>query len=160
IFVSARNYGSKPRNVTLNLQFGGAPAGARALSLAPGTEQEALFQYRTKAAGLLEARLISHDAFPADDRAVIELPEQKTRVTAVYSNEPELLRPVLEASPNVRAIFHKTSEYSAKTDANLVILDRFRPPAMPAVDSIWIEPPAAGSPIPVRKSVSKVKLTS
>ncbi len=165
IFVSARNYGTKPRNVNLALQFGGAPAGSRALTLAPGAEQEALFEYRTRAAGQLEARLTPHDAFPADDRAVIELPGEKTLSVVVYSNEPELLRPMLEASPQVHASYRKTAEYSpdprgAKKEATLVILDRFHPPSPPVVDSIWIEPPAIGSPIPVRKTVKDVKLTT
>ena len=78
IFVSVRNYGLKPRTVKLALLFGGAPAGTQSLALPPGAEQEALFEHRTRAAGLLEARLLTRDAFPADDRAVIELPEQKT----------------------------------------------------------------------------------
>ncbi len=159
IFVSVRNYGLTPRNVNLALQFGGAPAGSRALSLPPGTEQEALFEYRTKAAGLLEARLLTHDAFPADDRAVIELPEEKSLSVVVYSNEPELLRPMLEASPQVHAVFRKPAEYATTSDAALVILDRFRPPSKPKDDSIWIEPPTGGSPIPLRKSVTQVKLT-
>jgi Aerotolerance regulator N-terminal/von Willebrand factor type A domain len=159
IFVSVRNYGLKPRNVNLALQFGGAPAGSRLLSLAPGTEQEALFEFRTRAAGLLEARLLTRDAFPADDRAVVELPEEKTLPVMVYSNEPELLRPMLEANPHVQATFRSAAEYSARPDAALVILDRFHPPTPPTVDSIWIEPPAGGSPIPVRKAVTQVKLT-
>jgi hypothetical protein len=165
IFVSARNYGTKPRTVNLVLQFGGAPVGSRALTLAPGAEQEALFEYRTRAAGLLEARLITHDAFPADDRAVVELPADKSLSVVVYSNEPELLRPMLEASPQVHATFKKIAEYSPKPvldkqEAALMILDRFHPSAAPAIDSIWIEPPDIGSPIPVRKTVSNVKLTS
>ena len=159
IFVSVRNYGAKPRTVRLALQFGGAPAGSRSLSLAPGTEQEALFEHRTRAAGLLEARLLTHDAFPADDRAVVELPEEKTLSVVVYSNQPDLLRPMLEANPHVSAIFRKTAEYSAKPAAGLMILDGFHPPAPPAIDSIWIEPPANGSPIPVRKTVKQAKLT-
>src|SRR6202011_6204158 len=157
-FVSVRNYGAKPRTVKLALQFGGAPAGSRSLSLAPGTEQEALFEHRTRAAGLLEARLLTHDPFPADDRAVVELPEEKTLSVMVYSNEPELLRPMLEANPHVSAIFRKTAEYSAKPAAGLMILDRFRPPAPPAIDSVWIEPPPNGSPIPVRKTIRQAKL--
>ena len=159
IFVSVRNYGAKPRTVNLALLFGGAPVGTRALPLAPGTEQEALFEFRTRAAGLLEARLLGRDAFPADDRAVVELPEEKTLSVAVYSNEPELLRPMLAANPRVAAVYRRVAEYSAKQDAALVILDRFRPPVRPVVDSIWIEPPVIGSPIPVRKTVTQVKLT-
>ncbi len=37
-----------------------------------------------------------------------------------------------------------------------MILDRFIPPQRPAADSIWIDPPAQGSPIPVRKTVEQV----
>ena len=63
IFISVRNYGLKARTVRLALQWGGAPAGSQSLSLPPGSEQEVLFQRRTRAAGLLEARLLPHDAF-------------------------------------------------------------------------------------------------
>jgi von Willebrand factor type A domain/Aerotolerance regulator N-terminal len=159
IFISVRNYGLKPRTVRLVLQFGGAPAGSQSLTLPPGSEQEVLFQRRTRAAGLLDVRLIPRDAFPADDRAVIELPEQKTLSVVVYSNEPQLLRPMLEASPHVRAVFRPVAEYSASETAGLVILDRFRPPSPPKVDSIWIDPPAGGSPIPVRSTVTHAMLT-
>jgi hypothetical protein len=159
IFVSVRNYGAKPRTVNLALLFGGAPVGTRSLVLAPGTEQEALFEHRTRAAGLLEARLLTRDAFPADDRAVLELPEQKTLPVVVYSNEPELLRPILEANPHVRPVFRRVAEYSAAEHTGLVILDRFHPPSPPAVDSIWIEPPAGGSPVLVRQTLTHVKLT-
>ncbi len=77
IFVSVRNYGLKSRDVGLELQFGGAPAGSKIFSLKPGEEQQASFAYRTHAAGYLEARLNSRDAFPQDDRAVVELPSEK-----------------------------------------------------------------------------------
>ena len=66
---------------------------------------------------------------------------------------------MLEASPHVRAVFRGIKEYSSSENAALVILDRFRPPALPKVDSIWIDPPAGGSPIPVRKTVSQAPLT-
>ena len=36
-----------------------------------------------------------------------------------------------------------------------MILDRFIPPQRPAADSIWIDPPAQGSPIPVRTTVEQ-----
>jgi len=103
IFVSVRNYGLKPRDVGLELQFGGAPAGSKAFSLKPNEEQQAVFTYRTKAAGYLEARLNSRDAFPLDDRAVVELPKEKPLRVVVYSNEPELLKPLL-ASPRGRFV--------------------------------------------------------
>jgi hypothetical protein len=79
IYVSARNYGTEPRTVTLTLDFGpgGAigrvAAGSQRLTLPPGVESEASFEYRTDAAGVLGVTLTPHDAFPADDRAQLEL---------------------------------------------------------------------------------------
>ena len=45
--------------------------------------------------------------------------------------EPELLRPVLSATPRVAAVYRKPEEYRAN-DTGLVILDRFIPPQRPA----------------------------
>jgi hypothetical protein len=156
IFASVRNYGALPRTVTLGLRFGGSPAGARQLSVPPRSEREAMFEYRTRAAGLLEATLLPHDGFPADDRAVLELPAQPSLNVMVYSNEPELLRPVFTAIPRVHVIFRPTSEYQAGPINELVILDRFRPPQPPASNAIWIEPPTGASPIPIRARLQGV----
>jgi hypothetical protein len=160
IFVSARNYGTTPRPVTLVLGFGpsgttaAVPVGTQRLVLPPGAEREAEFQFRTRAAGVLEARLQPRDGFPDDDRAVVELPPQSFLRVVVYSDQPDLLRPALAANSRVSAVFRKPADYRPEPQgasaADLVILDRFRPPSRPAVASIWIDPPAEGSPIPVR----------
>ncbi|MGI8989246.1 MAG: vWA domain-containing protein [Bryobacteraceae bacterium] len=156
IYVSARNYalnsGSAPRQVTLALAFGGAPVGVRRLTLPPGAEREAVFTHRTHAAGLLEARLIPGDAFPSDDRAVLEIPALATLKVTVYSNTPDLLRPFLEANPRVTAVFRSVGQYKPD-DSGLVILDRFRPATRPKADTIWIDPPASDSPVPVKMRV-------
>ncbi len=160
IFVSARNYGARPRTATITLGFGGAPAGMRRLELAPGAEREASFEYRTQANGLLEARLLPDDAFPDDNRAVLELPEQRALNVVVYSNEPELLRPLLSATPRVKATFRKPAEYEPPgPDVGLVILDRFRPKTLPSVDSVWIDPPSPGSPLVIAKIVTGAQIT-
>ena len=161
IYVSTRNYGAAARAATLVLGFGpsgnsaAVPVGAQRLTLPPGADREAEFQFRTRAAGVLEARLLPHDGFPDDDRAVIELPPQGFLRVIVYSEQPDLLRPALAANSRVTAIFRRPAEYQPEPQgagaADLVILDRFRPPARPAVASIWIDPPADGSPIPVRE---------
>jgi hypothetical protein len=161
MYVSARNYGSSPRNVTVSLDFGTPQAngrvaiGSQRLSLAPGGETEASFQYRTTAAGIVGVNLTPHDVFPADDHAEIELPAQPALTVTVYSNQPELLAPVLAATPRVTAIFRKPSEYRPD-DRGMVILDRFIPAQRPQSDSVWIEPPANGSPIPIRTTVDNV----
>ncbi|SPE30082.1 conserved membrane hypothetical protein [Candidatus Sulfopaludibacter sp. SbA6] len=160
IYVSAHNYGSQPRNVTLSIDFGPpgkigrVSGGAQRVTLPPGGDKEASFEYRTSAAGILGVNLTPHDAFPADDHAELELPAQPMLAVTVYSNEPQLLRPVLSSTPRVAAVYRKPGEYRA-TDQGLVILDRFIPPQRPAADSIWIDPPANGSPIPVRTTVEQ-----
>ncbi len=161
IYISAHNYGSKPKAVNIALNFGTqdpatrTPAGSQKAVLAPGTDSEIAFQYRTAANGILGVYLTPHDAFPADDHADLELPALPSLLVTVYSSEPELLKPLLASTPRVTAIYRKPAEYRA-TDAGLVILDRFIPPQRPAADSIWIDPPATGSPIPVRSQVSGV----
>ncbi len=99
------------------------------------------FAYRARTGGILGVTLTPHDAFPADDHAELELPAQPTLTVTVYSNEPDLLRPMLGAAPRVAAVYRKPEEYRAD-DRGLVILDRFIPPQRPAADSIWIDPPA------------------
>jgi len=160
IYVSIRNYGSQQRNVTLTMDFGpgGAngrvAAGSQKLALPPGAEKEASFEYRTDAAGILGVSLTPHDAFPADDRAELEMPAQPTLNVTVYSNEPDLLKPLLAATPRVAAVYRKPSDYRAN-DTGLVILDRFAPPERPHGDSLWIDPPTSASPIPVRRTAEQ-----
>jgi aerotolerance regulator-like protein/VWA domain-containing protein len=158
IFVVVRNYGARPHEVDLALQFGGAPAGSKRLALKPNSEEQAAFTYRTRVAGYLEARLNIRDAFPQDDRAVIELPAQKALRVLVYSNEPEPLRPLIVSNPQLDAVFLPTAKYDPQAKADVVVLDRFAPPSRPRSDSIWIEPPAGASPVPVRGTRSGVKL--
>lgn len=158
ILVGVHNYGDNPRTVSLALAFGGSPVGVRRLTVVPGADQNANFQYRTRAAGWLEARLLPPDDFPGNDRAVLEVPARRPLKVAVYSEEPDTLRPVLTANPDVEPVFRKPSEYQPAADADIVILDRFSPPAPPSVDTIWIEPPPERSPVRLHTTVSGVPL--
>lgn len=158
IFVAVKNYGASPRAVNVALQFGGAPVGSRRLMLGPGAEEESTFHWRTRVAGWLEARLLTPDAFPQDNRALLEVPAQPSLHVAVYSDDPSLLQPVLSANPNVHAEFDSPARYTAAKTAQIVIFDRFAPPVPPKTNTIWIEPPARRSPIPVRTEKSNVQL--
>jgi hypothetical protein len=164
IYVSAHNYGANPRNVDLSLNFGPqepqlrTPAGAQHLVLKPGADVEASFEYRTVSAGIMGIYLTPHDAFPADDHADIELPALPSLTVTVYSTQPELLKPALDSMDRVTAVYRKPTEYQSG-DKGLVILDRFIPPSRPTADSIWIEPPANGSPIPVKQTVTVAQFT-
>jgi hypothetical protein len=164
VFVSVHNYGARPHNVNLALDFGPpgkagrVAAGSKSLTLEAGTEAEASFEYRTAAAGVLGVTLTPHDAFPADDHAELEMPAQPMLNVTVYSREPDLLKPVLSSNPRVTASYRLPEQYRAD-DRGLVILDRFIPPQRPAADSLWIDPPSTGSPIPVRAQLEHATLT-
>ncbi len=159
IFVAIKNYGARDCTAPLALQFGGAPAGSRVVTVKAGAEQEVTFNWKTRAAGWLEARFLTKDAFPLDDRAIVELPSQQPLRVLVYSAEPDLLKPVLAANPYVEAVFENPAKYDANAQAAVVILDHFAPPTPPKADSIWIEPPAAKSPIGTKATKSNAKLS-
>ena len=156
VYVSCRNYltaaGSQPRTATVAIGFGGAPAGAQRITLAPNADTQVAFKLRTHAAGLLEVRLFPTDAFPDDNRAVLEIPAYAGLEVTIYSDSPDLLRPFFGANSRVNAVFKPTAQYRADTPG-LTILDRFHPKDPPRGDSIWIDPPPAGSPISVRARV-------
>jgi len=158
IFVAVHNYGTRPHDTQMELQFAKSPAGSKLLHLQPGADEQAAFSYRSKVAGDLEARLNVRDAFPQDDRAVIQLPAEASMKVLVYSKEPQLLRPLIAANPQVEATFESPDKYDPAAPADVVVLDRFIPRAAPRANSVWIEPPANGSPVPVRETKNEVKL--
>lgn len=165
IYVSAHNYGAAPHTLTLVLDFGPlsakarVPIGSQPLKIEAGRDSEASFEYRTASAGILGVTLLPHDDFPPDDHAELELPSQPTLRVTVYSNQPELLEPVLGAMPRVLASYRKPEQYTT-ADTGLVILDRFIPPHRPSADSIWIDPPADGSPIAIRGTDNDIEFQS
>ncbi|MCU1335525.1 MAG: hypothetical protein JWO19_1106 [Bryobacterales bacterium] len=158
IFVVVRNYGARPQTVDLGLQFSKSPAGSRRLTLPPGAEEQATFTYPAKTGGFLEARLNVRDAFPQDDRAVVELPPQASSHVVVYSNESQLLRPLFAANPQVDAVFESPDKFDPAVKADVVVLDRFTPASAPHAASIRIQPPASGSPVPVRATKTGLRL--
>lgn len=158
IYVAVKNYGVRPRDIQLALQFGGAPAGSKPMTLKPGAEEQATFTYKTKVAGFLEARITPHDSFPQDDRAVIELPARKPLRVAIYSAEPQGLRALFASNLQVEATFEPPAKYDPQAGADIIVLDRFAPSTRPRVDSIWIQPPASGSPVAVRLTKTGLKI--
>ncbi len=157
IFVATKNYGRTPHTVPLLVQFGGAPVGSKRLTLAAGGEETATFKYRTRSAGWIEARILARDAFPEDDRAVLELPALQTLPVTVYSDEPDLLRPVFTVIPAVKVNFLPTARFNPNSASGIVILDRFAPTGAPQTDAVWIAPPARSSPISVRSHGQQVE---
>jgi hypothetical protein len=158
IFVAVKNYGVRPHDVDLGLQFAKSPAGSQHISLKPGAEEQVNFNYATKVGGYLEARLNIRDALPDDDRALIELPSETSLNVQVYTKQPELLRPLIASNSHIAATFDPPEKYDPAVKADVVILDAFAPPTPPATNSIWIEPPAKGSPVEVTGEKKNVRI--
>jgi hypothetical protein len=76
----------------------------------------------------------------------------------VYSAEPQALRALFAPNSQVEATFEAPAKYDAQAKADIVVLDRFAPPSPPKVDSIWIQPPSSGSPVPVRATKTGMKI--
>jgi len=123
-----------------------------------GKQQDLPFQLRTKAAGWVEARLLMDDALAEDNRAIVEIPAQAAPKLVVYSEDPDSLRPLFAANPQVATVYLKPSQYNADDSARIVLFDRFRPAKLPKASAIWIEPPKTASPISVRTTVAGVPI--
>ncbi|MGP0076010.1 MAG: vWA domain-containing protein [Bryobacteraceae bacterium] len=158
VFVAAKNYGTEARSVPLTVAFGGSPVATHRFELKPASEEDANFRFHTRAAGWLEARLASQDAFRQDSRAVLELPPRGALPVTIYSGEPDLLRPIFTAIPGIQASFLPVSSYKPDAHGGIVLLDHFAPSSPPADQTIWLQPPVDKSPIPVRGTEQSVKL--
>ncbi len=156
-YVTIRNYGTRARTLPFQAAFGGAPVATRRVDLPPGVDVSAQFEFRTKVSGWIEVRVDARDAMPDDDRATLELPVEERLPVTVFSNEPELLKPVLAANRRLEIGYKKPAEYKADLKG-IVVLDRFRPPTPPTTDAIWIQPPAAASPVTVKGEAQNAAL--
>lgn len=151
VFASVRNYGTKLVRAPLVIQYGGATVGSKVLDLTPGNSQESSWTFRTRAAGWVEARLLTNDALREDNRAIVETQALKQIKVAVYTEQPDLLRPAFDSHPQVEAVYHRPEEYGAVTGAQVVVFDRFAPKQpVSGVSVIWIAPPEEGSPFRVK----------
>jgi hypothetical protein len=159
VFIAAKNYGAVAHSVPMTVAFGGSPVTTRRFDLKPAAEENVAFRFKTRAAGWLEARLGTQDAFRQDSRAILELPPRGAVPVTIYSTEPDLLRPIFTAIPGIDARFLPVSSYKPDARGGIVLLDHFAPPSAPVAQSIWLEPPADKSPIPVRSTEQRVKLS-
>jgi hypothetical protein len=159
IFVAVRNFGKVPEAVPLMVTFGNAPIGSSRFTIAPGGEETARYEFRTKSAGWMEARIQLRDGLQEDNVALLEIPEQKQVRVAVFTREPELLRPLISANPRLAAAYALPEAYKADVDADLIILDRFRPGQKPGKPALWIAPPAEGAPIAVVRAGTNSRIT-
>jgi hypothetical protein len=148
--VTLRNYGRQRRTLRLRTRFAGTAFAPRIFTLNPGEEIAAEYSFTTNTAGQLFSAIEPGDNLPSDDHAALELPRSGLLTVAVYTNRPEVLRPLLEANHRLSVKFFSPAEFNPKPSADVMLLDQMAPPTQPEMASLWIEPPKEASPLPVK----------
>ena len=153
VFVTLKNYGVRPRTVTLEAQFNRAQLADRAIRLAAGdqhTEEYAL----TNGGGEFRAAIAGADAIRTDLEATVLVPRQGPVRVAVFTARAKALAPLLSTNPHITAKFFDTREYLAASKADVVVFDHFAPAQSPGLPALWICPPEQHSPFRVTTAVT------
>ncbi len=153
-FVQVKNYGDRPSALHLAMRYGGTEFSPRRLSLPPGAESTAEYNFTTRAPGELVASISPGGALASDDRVSLFVPRSEPLRVAVYSSRPQILKPLLDANRQLSTTFFTPAQYSPKPSAGILLLDRFTPPVPPALPTLWIDPPKDHSPLPVKNAVT------
>ena len=154
-FMTIRNYGSESRTLRVKTEFAGTQFAPRTVAVKAGETQAIEYNFVTNAAGQLTAKLLSPDQLPSDDSATLYLPRDNTLRVIAYTSRAEFLKPLLSLNPRLSAHLAEPEEYVAKPAADVMIIDRFSPPAPPQIPSIWIQPPPGRAPIPVKATIGQ-----
>ncbi len=130
VLVTIKNYAAVPKPLSLGMSYGGVPVASTTAILPAGSEQTLTLTHRTKSAGVLDIHILGRDDIALDDHVALELPELPSVKVAVYSREPQLWKPLLQANGLVEATYYRPDQYVAATapNASLVIFDGFDAP--------------------------------
>ena len=147
--IVLRNYGTQARTVVLHVRFAASEFAPRRISLEPSENISAEYRFTTSAAGTLAARITPEDSLPSDDHVEVELPSTGLLQVAVFSARPDTWRPLLDSNPRLHVVYNRPNQYTPHPNADVLLLDGMAPQAAPQLPSLWIMPPAKGSPVPV-----------
>lgn len=156
--IAVRNYGAQPQSLLLHLRFAATEFAARRVALAANQEQNVEYKFSTSGRGTLTAWIDHADSLASDNRVHLELPASTKLRIAVFSSRAAIWRPLFDADANVQAEYLQPVAYTPMPDADVILLDAFRPNTLPQRPSLWIAPPVEGSPIPVAAKVNDVTL--
>ena len=158
--VTVRNYGETRKTIRLSTRFAGTVFAPRQLNLGPGEETNAEYGFTTNTAGTLTAAIESADNFPDDDRASVQLPRSGALTVAVYTSRPEILKPLFQANHLLNVKYFAPSEYVPNPAADVMMLDQVSAGQPPKIASLWIAPPKANSPLPVKAELHDAAISS
>jgi len=120
--LRVQNFGSRDRQVPLEVRRGATPIYRTTLSLAAGVSRVVTFP--VAGAGVLRARLAVRDALPEDDEAVAILDPAPLPSTLLVSPGNPYITKVLALLPVARAAETRSVDPSAWAGFGVVILDR------------------------------------
>lgn len=138
ILVTVKNYSAAPKESLIGLSYGGVPLPSNLARLAPGAEQTLTFLHRTKAAGLLELKLLGSDDFSLDDKVDIELPALPVTPLRVFTKDPSVWRPLLAANPLIEATYADPAAFQPTTENAFYVFDGFEPPLPPKAAALYL----------------------
>jgi hypothetical protein len=152
--VRIRNYGARAKNLRLEMHYGGTSFAPRSIKIRAGEEATAQYAFVTQTPGELIAKISPGGSLSSDDQASVFLPRVKSLRVAVFTDRPAILKPLLEADPQLAAQVFPTSQYQSKPAAEIVILDQFSPVQSPELPTLWIDPPGDRLPLPVKSTTT------
>jgi len=158
--VTARNYGPAARQVLLHAAFAGTTFAPRSINLPAVQERTVDYTLKTDTAGALVVELDPHDDLPQDDRAEVWLARNRPLRLAVFTNRPDVLRPLFEANHRLSVTVSNLTEYNPKPRADVMLLDEISVPSPPQMPCLWINPPEAKSPLPIKALVNNAPIKS
>jgi len=151
--VTVKNYGPKRVTALVQTGFAGTAFAPRTVSLEGGAERAIEYNFVTDTAGQLVAELRGVDDRMGDARAALELPRIPFLRVAVFTDRPEVFRPLFSANSRLRVQFFATSGQEPTAAADIMVLDRTTRAVPANVASIWVDPPRDESPFPVKTLV-------
>ena len=160
VSVQLANNDVEQHTIESEFRFSNRTLTTEEIRLEPGGSQEISFVLRAQGSGALEVVLHPADPFPANDRALIEIPAFTPRRVSVYSQRPSALRTLLTASPHLQPEFHRSTDYDVdRQKGSFTVFENFVPRKPPQGDAIYFDPPAADSPINVQRVVRNCRIT-
>lgn len=143
--ATVNNLAEHASRETLHMAFGATVFAPREVTLQPGQSARLEYRFIANDRGALRVYLSS------GSEATLELPVNKPARVTIFTNRPEVFRPLLQADFRLKAQYLPTSAYRASVaGSDVVILDRFSPRVPPQRPALEIDPPADHSPLPVR----------
>jgi hypothetical protein len=88
------------------------------------------------------------------------LPRNRALRLTVFTDRPEVLRPLFDANRRLSITIASRSQYNPKPQADVMLLDEMAAPSPPQIPSLWIAPPRDASPVSVRAMVLNASLKS